>query len=77
MADNTSVIISGRNLEDSCSESNLFLSQVINWFAAVNLVLNLDKTNILTFLIKNSAHSTLYMGYKKYIAETVNAKYLG
>jgi hypothetical protein len=65
LADNTSVITTGRNLEDSCSESNLVLSQVIMRFAAINLVPNLDKTNILKFLTKNSSHSTLHMGYKK------------
>jgi hypothetical protein len=43
--------------------------------AANNLVLNLDKTNIMKFITKNSSHSTLCTGYKeKYTEETVNAK---
>jgi len=37
-------------------------------FAANNLVLNLEKTNIMKFIIKNSTHSILHIGYKeKYI----------
>ena len=48
--------------------SNLVLSHVIKWFAANNnLVLNLDKMNIMKFITKNSAHSTLQLGYKKSI----------
>jgi len=35
-ADNTSVIIAGRNLGDFCSVSNLVLSHMIKWFAANN-----------------------------------------
>jgi hypothetical protein len=34
--------------------------------------------NIITFITKNSAHSTLHNGYKeKYIEEPVNTKFLG
>jgi len=33
--------------------------------AGDNLVVNLDKTNIMKFKTKNSAHSTLYVGYKE------------
>jgi hypothetical protein len=43
-----------------------------------NLVLNLVKTNITKFIPKNSAKSTLHIGYKeKYIEETVNTEFLG
>jgi hypothetical protein len=46
---------------------------MIKWFAANNLVLNLDKTNIMKFITKNSSHSTLHIGCKEnYIEETVN-----
>jgi hypothetical protein len=55
--------------------SSLVLSYVIKWFAANNKVLNLDKTNIMKFIIKNSSHSTFHIGYKeKCIEETVNTK---
>jgi len=68
-----SVTTSGRNFKDFSSLSNLVLSHTIKWFAANYLVLNLDKMNIMKFVTKNSAHSTLHIGYKeKYIEETVN-----
>jgi hypothetical protein len=41
---------------------------MIKWFAANNLVLNLDKMNMIKLKTKNSSHSTLCIGYKeKYI----------
>ena len=76
--DDTSVMITSRNFEDSCSLSNLVLSHMIKLFAANNLVFNLNKTNIKKFMTKNSAHSILHIGYKeKYIQETMNTKFLG
>jgi len=53
-ANDTRVIISSRNLEDFCSVSNLIFSHMNKWFVANNLVLNLDKMNIMKFIIKNS-----------------------
>jgi hypothetical protein len=50
---------------------------MIKWFAANNLVINLEKTNIMEFITKNSLNSTLYIGYEEnYIEETVNTKFL-
>jgi hypothetical protein len=46
-ADDTSVILSGKNFEEFCSMARLVLSQVIKWFGAKKLLLNLDKTNII------------------------------
>jgi len=63
-ADNTSVIISSRIFEDFCSVTNLVLSHMIKWFAANNLVLNLDKTSTMKFITKNSSHSALHMAIK-------------
>jgi len=65
LADDTSCIIPSRNFEDFCSMSNLVLSHMIKWFAANKSVLNIDKTNIMKFIIKNSSHSTLHIGYKE------------
>jgi hypothetical protein len=77
-ADDTSVIISSRNFKDFCSVSNLVFSHMIKRFAANNLVLNFDKTNIMKFIKRNSSQSTLYISYKeKYVEETVNTKFLG
>ena len=51
---------------------------MIKQFAANNLVLNLDITNIMKFIARNSAHSILHIGYKeKNIKETVNTKFIG
>ena len=66
-AGDTSVLISSRNLEDFCSVSNLVVSHMIKWFAANNLVINLDKTNIMKFITKNSSHSTIHICLKKII----------
>ena len=62
-ADDTSVIISSRNVEDVCSSSNLFLSH--KWFAAINLVLNLEETNVMKFITKKVSHPSLHIGYKE------------
>jgi len=40
---------------------------MIKWFADCNLVLNLDKTNIMKFITKNSSHSTIHICLKKII----------
>jgi len=51
---------------------------MIECFSAKKLVLNLDKTNIMKFITKNSSHSTLHIGYKeKYIEEAQNTTFLG
>ena len=55
-AGDTSIIISSRNFKDFSSVSNLVLSHMIKWFAANNLVLHLDKTNIMKFITKNLPH---------------------
>ena len=51
---------------------------MIKWFAANNLVTDLDKTNVMKFITKKSSHPILRIGYKeKYLEETVNSKSLG
>jgi hypothetical protein len=51
---------------------------MIKWFAINNLVPNVDKMNIMEFIIKSSSHSTLHIGYEeKYIKQTVNIQFLG
>jgi hypothetical protein len=60
--------------------SNLYVMSClcgVHYETANNLVLNLDKRNIMKFIIKNSSHSTVHIGYKeKYILETVNTEFL-
>jgi hypothetical protein len=53
-ADDTSVIISNTNLDDFCTISNKFFSQIRKWFSANKLSLNLDKTNVIKFTTKNT-----------------------
>jgi len=70
-----SVLISGRNFKHFIIK---FSSHVVKWFAVNKLVLNLDKTNTVKFITKNSSHSTLHICYKeKYIKETGNKQFLG
>jgi len=38
---------------------------MIKWFAANNLVPNLDEKNIMKFITENSAHSTALIGYNE------------
>jgi len=47
---------------------------MIQWFAANNLVLNLDKTNVMKLTAKNSSHSTVHIGYKKQYKEDSDSK---
>jgi hypothetical protein len=55
-ADDNSVLISGKNLDDFCMLSNKVLSQVSKWFSANRLSLNLEKTNVIEFIAKNSQY---------------------
>jgi hypothetical protein len=57
----TSTIISSRNFKDFCIVSNLVLSHMSKGFAANNLVLNLDKMNIIKFIKKEFI--TFYIMY--------------
>jgi hypothetical protein len=48
------------------------------WFAVNKLTLNLDKTNIITFIIYNSPQFLISIGYEdKHIEESVHTKFLG
>jgi hypothetical protein len=52
------------------------LSQMIKWFSAKKLTLNLDKTNVIKFIMKNSPQHTLSIGYKKYVEESANTSFV-
>jgi hypothetical protein len=53
-ADDTSVLISIKDFDTFCSISNFAYYLVSNWFNADKLFLNLNKTNVIKFLINNS-----------------------
>jgi len=48
--DNTSVIMSSKNIDDFSTMSNTVLSHVSKWFTSNKLVLNIYKTNIIKFI---------------------------
>ena len=50
---------------------------MIKWFAANNLVPNLDEMNIMKFITRNSSHATLHIGYRRIYIRGVNIKFLG
>jgi hypothetical protein len=77
-ADDTNVIISNRNFIEFSTTANLFLTWIIEWFSANQLVLNLKKTNIMKFVTNHLLHCALTICHKdKYIEEAVHLKFLG
>jgi hypothetical protein len=62
-ADDTSVTISSKNLDDFCMLSNRVLSLISRFFAANKLALNLDKTNIIKFTTINVPQCPLSICY--------------
>jgi hypothetical protein len=63
--DDTIVIISSRNFTGFLSVSNLVPSHIVKLFAANKLVLNLNETNVITFITTNSSQSTLWIGFNR------------
>ena len=47
---------------------------MINWFATNNLVLSVDKMNIMKLITKNSSHSTLNIGDKENYVEGTRSR---
>ena len=65
LAVDTSIIISSSYFKDFCSVLNFVLCHVSKWVAANNLVLNLDKINIIKFITNNSSHLHYVLVIKK------------
>jgi hypothetical protein len=77
-ADDTSVIISNKNLDDFCMLSNPVVSLMSKWFTVNKPALNLDETNIIKFIMYNSPQFLISIGYEdKYIKESVHTIFLG
>jgi hypothetical protein len=77
-ADDTSIIISSKNLDHFCMLSNRLPSLMRKWFAANKLVRNLYKTNIIKLITMDVSHCPLRIGYNdNYIEETAQTKLLG
>jgi hypothetical protein len=76
-ADDTSIIISSKNLDHFCILSNDVLSQMRKWFSANKLSLILDKINVIKFRTKTPQYPLNLVYNDKYIKEAVNTKFLG
>jgi hypothetical protein len=67
IADNTSVIISGKNLYDFYLVSNIALPYMRKWFTTNKVAQNLDKTYTIQFITNNSPQYELnIVSNKKY-----------
>jgi hypothetical protein len=70
-ADDTSILVTGKN---HCALKHKVmgtLSLIVNWFAAIKLVLNINKTNIISFAPKQSANSLLAVSYGNMVMNEV------
>ena len=50
---NIGIIISHKRFDNLCTMSNLVLSHMSKWSAAIKLVLKLDRMNIIKFIMTN------------------------
>jgi hypothetical protein len=67
--DKTSIIISSKHFDDLCILSNTALSCLSNCFTANKLVLNINKTNIITFITNTSPQYSLNRGYNDRVSK--------
>jgi hypothetical protein len=76
-AHDASVIIASKKFDNFHTRLNIVLSQMNKWFSPNKLVLNLDKTNIIIFIINNLPQHTSSICYtEKYVKQSVNTKFL-
>jgi hypothetical protein len=76
-ADDTSVLISKGSCDDFQETSNLVPSHMIKWLQANQLLLNMEKTNMIKFKTSNIPHQPLTIWYKqKYVKEITGIKFL-
>jgi hypothetical protein len=77
-ADDTSILVTDKNhcaLKDKVTGT---LSHIANWFAANKLVLNINKTNIINFALKQSANPLLAVSFDNMVMNEVpEIKFLG
>jgi hypothetical protein len=52
-ADDTNFLIRNRNFKEFKNALNLFIPHIAEWFHASQLILNVDKTNIVKFIPTN------------------------
>jgi len=66
-ADNTSVIISTKKFHVICTASNLVLSCIRKWLVGNQLVLSLDKMNVIKFVMNTLTHCALSTVVERYL----------
>jgi hypothetical protein len=77
-ADYTSILVTGKNHCALEHEVTGTLSHTANWFAANKLVLNINKTNIINFALKQSANPLLAVSFDNMVMNEVpEIKFLG
>ena len=76
-ADDTSVLVTGNNHDELKHKVRGTLSLIINWFTANKLALNISKTNIIRFALKQSYNSLAVASGNLFINEVSVIKFLG
>ncbi|GFG37002.1 hypothetical protein Cfor_05719 [Coptotermes formosanus] len=77
-ADDTSALITNKNLKEFKNTSNVVLTHITKWFHANQLIFNMVKTNIVKFPPTNTVCNPLIIEYAgKVLTEVNNFKFLG
>jgi hypothetical protein len=77
-ADDTGLIVSHLNHTDFSNDITSAFNQLNKWFAANLLSLNLEKTQYVQFMTKNTHINKIYISYNNtFILNTSNTKFLG
>jgi hypothetical protein len=77
-ADDTSVLISNEKFNEFENTFNTVLKHITAWFHANQLILNLEKTNIIKFTPINIVRNPLTIDYVgKVLTEVTHFKFLG
>ena len=76
-ADDTSVLVTGNNHDELKHKVRVTLSLIINWFTANKLALNISKTNIIRFALKQSYNSLAVASGNFFMNEVPVIKFLG
>jgi hypothetical protein len=78
IADDTSALISNEKFSEFENSFNTVLKHITAWFHANQLILNLDKTNIVKFTPTNIIRNSLTIEYVgKVLTKVTNFKFLG
>ena len=76
-ADDTSVVLSLESGDDEAEKISDTLSVMETWFSANNLLLNIDKTQIIKFSYQTNFISKKYANNNKFLETLPSAKFLG